>query len=50
VVRALVARLSRVKTPKAALALINKTPTTRGGAETDQALSQLKKKGYTKGS
>jgi major membrane immunogen (membrane-anchored lipoprotein) len=49
-VRALVARLSRVKAPKAALTLINKTQTTRGGAETDRALSELQKKGYTKAS
>jgi len=48
--RGLIARLSRVKTPKAALTLINKTQTTRGGAETDRALSELQKKGYTKAS
>jgi hypothetical protein len=48
--RALIARLSKVKAPKAALTLINKTQTTRGGAETDRALSELQKKGYTKAS
>ena len=48
--RALIARLSKVKAPKAALTLINKTQTTRGGAETDRALSELQKKGYTRAS
>jgi hypothetical protein len=47
--RPLLAKLAKVKSVKAALALIGGSPP-KGGAEVDRALGKLKKLGYTKGS
>ena len=47
--RVIVGRFSGAKTPKDAIAIVERSKP-RGGAEIDHALTQLRKKGYTKGS
>ena len=49
--RAVLPRLGKLKSVKATLSLLNKSlGNAKGGRELDQALAQLKKMGYTKGS
>lgn len=47
-VKAVLPKLEKMPSAKAALAYLSKTPTTKGGNEIDQALAQLKKLGYIK--
>ena len=47
-VKAVLPKLEKMPSAKAALAYLSKTPTTKGGDEIDQALAQLKKLGYIK--
>jgi hypothetical protein len=48
-VRSVLPKLAKFTSAKAAIAYLNKVPP-KGGREIDQALAQLKKLGYTKGS
>jgi hypothetical protein len=49
--RAVLPHLAKLKSVKAALSLLNKSQgNAKGGRELDQALAELKKLGYTKGS
>ena len=49
--RAVLPQLAKLKSVKAALSLLNKNQgNAKGGRELDQALTELKKLGYTKGS
>ena len=47
-VQAVLPKIKKMPSTKAAIAYLNKTPTTKGGQEIDQALAQLKKLGYIK--
>ena len=47
-VQALLPKIKKMPSAKAAIAYLSKTPTTKGGHEIDQALAQLKKLGYIK--
>jgi hypothetical protein len=47
-VQALLPKIRKMPSAKAAVAYLSKTPTTKGGSELDQALAQLKKLGYVK--
>lgn len=49
-IRAIVGRLASVKSLKAAQSLLGKVGNPKGGRETDQALGELQRKGYTKAS
>jgi hypothetical protein len=46
--QALLPKIRKMPSAKAALAYLSKTPTTKGGHEVDQALAKLKKLGYIK--
>jgi hypothetical protein len=49
--RAVLPQLAKLKSVRAALSFLNKSQgNTKGGRELDQALAELKKMGYTKGS
>jgi hypothetical protein len=45
-VQALLPKITKVPSARAAVAYLSKTPTTKGGREVDAALAQLKKLGY----
>jgi len=47
-VQALLPKIKKMPSAKAAIAYLGKTPTTKGGQELDHALAQLKKLGYIK--
>ncbi len=47
-VQALLPKIKKMPSAKAAIAYLGKTPTTKGGQEIDHALAQLKKLGYIK--
>jgi hypothetical protein len=46
--QALLPKTKKMPTARAAIAYLNKTPTTKGGREVDEALAMLKKLGYIK--
>jgi hypothetical protein len=46
--QALLPKIKKMPSAKAAIAYLGKTPTTKGGQEIDHALAQLKKLGYIK--
>jgi len=47
-VQALLPKIKKMPSAKAAIAYLSKTPTTKGGQEVDEALTMLKKLGYIK--
>src|SRR5436305_958661 len=47
-VQALLPKIKKMPSAKAAIAYLSKTPTTEGGREVDEALAMLKKLGYIK--
>ena len=47
-VQALLPKVKKMPSAKAAIAYLSKTPTTKGGREVDEALAMLKKLGYIK--
>jgi hypothetical protein len=47
-VQALLPKIRKMPSAKAAVAYLSKMPTTKGGSELDQALAKLKKLGYVK--
>ena len=47
-VQALLPKIKKMPSAKAAIAYLSKTPTTKGGREVDEALAMLKKLGYIK--
>ena len=47
-VQAVIPKIKKLPSAKAAIAVLSKTPTTMGGREVDQALAMLKKLGYIK--
>jgi hypothetical protein len=49
-IQALLPKLAKFKTVQQAFAYLQKLGHTRGGQEQDEAISKLKKMGYTKGS
>jgi nucleoid-associated protein YgaU len=49
-VRAVLPKLAKFTSPKSAISFLTKLGNAKGGHEVDDALSQLKKLGYTKGS
>jgi cell division protein ZapA (FtsZ GTPase activity inhibitor) len=46
--QALLPKIKKMSSAKAAITYLSKTPTTKGGHEVDQALAKLKKLGYIK--
>jgi hypothetical protein len=45
---ALLPKIKKMPSPKAAITYLSKTPATKGGREVDGALAKLKKRGYIK--